>query len=270
MYITNQRFWVDHLFDSFSNQDQNNKSDRKISIEEQFNTVSKLVSILFFIFICFYSIRTSAMICISLLFITSLLYYLLKCASMIQENFDEEQQHDSNITKVNPTSQKKKSMVTYHNNDVYIHREEISPSQFKTILPVEVILNYQSKEKKQSPTSYSFSNERRVDHQLPIFRKSIFDPSWEEGSSRPRSTIPTFETQRPQILLGENQKFISRSNVDVLLPSSGYSNLGQKEFQEIFTESEIQRREAKRTSLRSIYKERDKQMKEYPITKWKV
>ena len=95
----NTGYWLDSLFNIIqqpSSPDPRNvgSKHKQRSLEEQFNILSKLIVLSFFIFLTMYNIKTSLTITLSLLLLVSVTYYILDQLFEKRENFDEEEEEE--------------------------------------------------------------------------------------------------------------------------------------------------------------------------------
>jgi hypothetical protein len=138
-------FWLDSLFLG--------KNNRIQTLEEQMNTISKLIVFSFFLLVLFFPVKVAAGCTICMLFFISLLYYYMESQIGIKEHFDVESKPNTYENRTYLDSIKTEPLVTIHNRERMIEsREPILSVQHKTILPLH---SYQKKiETPGNPKAY--------------------------------------------------------------------------------------------------------------------
>jgi len=146
----NTGYWLDSLFNIIQ---QPTETEQRIvgskykqrSLEEQFNILSKLIVLSFFIFLTMHNFRTSLTITLSLLLLVSVTYYILDQIFAKRENFDEEEEP----TQMPPNERLRHGTTSVNhinlnfernnNRDIYLAKRPTLPEntiKYKELLPL--------------------------------------------------------------------------------------------------------------------------------------
>ena len=164
-------YWLDSLFNVIQNPVTTNlgSKNNKRTLEDQFNILSKLIILSFFIFITMHNVKTSLTITLSLLLLVSITYYILDAMLEQRENFEDD---NFNITENKTSTPNGKTSVNNiklnyeatDNRDIYLEKRPNIPSsiKYKELLPLH---NFYER----SSSTFHNSNLMKASHTLRRF-----------------------------------------------------------------------------------------------------
>lgn len=209
MSVSTSRYWLDNLFDYTNTNENNNK--KEMTLEEQFNSLSKLAILSFFVFICFYDIQKSLTLVISILFLISVSFYFTQKLIEKREHFDEIYEYPStnkrtnvNDLNINVVIDGDHSKNSKHSRDIYLQKRDsnTTSSKYKTITPLH---NFFEKDEKKTFVHPSLLT--KIDQ-----RNHIYHDDWKEKPINIRKK--EYSEPKRQLLSTDNIFFRSNINND--------------------------------------------------------
>lgn len=244
---TRNTFWLDSVFLS--------KPTNLSSLEEQMNTISKMIVFSFFILVLYFPLKTAAAFSLCMLFTISLLYYYLDGKMAIKEGFEEapptKQKTYLNVTNVD-------RIVDTQSREVYIPSRQMNQVQYKTILPLY---------------SYTLQSEPVKKHHPDVLnsispKENLFSQSQEEQDlkQKPKSFL-TFTESSPQkeFKAPPDMEVFRRSNIDHLPLHQATARNDFSEIDRIYMENQLLLRENYENQIKHLNQVRDEHYKIAPI-----
>ena len=217
MHHNDNGYWLDSLFKIIQQQPATNDpknlgcKHKQRTLEEQFNILSKLIVLSFFIFLTMHNIKTSLTITLSLLLIVSVSYYILDQMFEQRENFEE----DDEIRPTTPTrtitngrtsvNNIKLNYEITDNRDIFLEKRPNIPVsiKYKELLPLH---NFYER------TTSKFQNPNLIED-IPYIEKPYGSNHW-KSIELPRRT----QNNNPKKSLVNNRasssRYMIRSNVE--------------------------------------------------------
>lgn len=251
------RFWLDDIFD-FST---TNEAKHEISLEEQYNSLSKLAIVSFFLFLCFYDLQKSITFVLAILFVISISFYLTQRLVEKREHFEEDDDERERIIR-NRNHNKKKTNIDdllivvngdvskNHKNskDIYLEKRDNIPASYRTIIPLETLFR-----KKEDFIHPSLKEIKSTDH--------IFHSEWKKKDT-------TFQKRnyiKPEPRTLQTDEIFYRSNLTNDHYHSNETQDNNKSISEDYLQSRLQLSEKYQAILDKKTYDRRKQQQLAPL-----
>jgi len=218
MHHNDNGYWLDSLFKIIQQQPAANDpksfggKHKQRTLEEQFNILSKLIVLSFFIFLTMHNIKTSLTITLSLLLIVSVSYYILDQMFEQRENFEEDDEirPTSHRTMTNGRTSVNNIKLNYEmtdNRDIYLEKRPNIPVsiKYKELLPLHSFYER---------TTSTFQNPNLIED-IPYIEKPYGSNHWKSIGPLPQQGT---KNNNPKKSLINNRaassRYMIRSNVE--------------------------------------------------------
>lgn len=252
-------YWLDSLFC------HSTKYIKEMhTLEGQMNSLSKLIVLSFFIMKVFLPMKIATVITISMLFITSVLYYYLSQKNSIRENFEEYQKEKKTNLSNSPDF-----IVDSRRRETYIPERSPIPIQYKTILPLESYTSSLQQQNQTIPSGPVLKQHPQTLHGIQP-RENLYSQYTDRKQTSFLQFAPSIPQRESQLIMDTtttmDHPIFQRTNIDHLDTTENLTpDQYQEQVDQMYFQNQMLLRENYANKIKELNRVRDAHYKIAPI-----